>query len=1168
LSAFRVLHLSDIHIGKTYIKSEEIAYKIVSDIVHNGLCSVRSIIITGDIFDGQVTFTDDLISEAVNFFNIILEQFNLYQEIKLTKEDFIFIPGNHDLIRSDDEETIWRKYNDFLTSFYNKIPEYYNKRYYSVLKVYNQEKVVFIGFNSCQIEKKKVFDQKYIDIFEKNLEKDALQTEGIDKEKLIHLLQNQVREEYEDYGEISSAQISEFERRMSSLDGFNVIALLHHHFYLFPEVAQQYGDSSLVRNHTNFVQKLKYMNVKTVFHGHKHFDLERPYITDDYYETTGSIIDVFSGGSVGTDRKDKHTFSIVDLFSGTDDIKLIHNKFIYNGESLNPIVKKQIPPKNTIDRIIKLLELLESLNHDAYNSYNESSEKLNKIYTTCREIINWTSSAITGFGEIYKYLNKDYKNILFLLYSINYRTLTYKTKDSQFFDSGSLILKDFFNKSLVSSNFDIDINEFHLLFKIKKLKDLANKCDQLLNQSKSKTTKQYLAFCMIGVFFSDLYLVLTEYADDFYNENVKYKVNIKLEENTFHENVPAPRIIIRSEADRRSVCVQLLCNEATAHKIAVLFIKEFDILINKFEDYFKIIGLKLYYLTPKIDKDCFKNALDNYNFEAYIPTLLPLLIGKSIYQSKETFSRELIQNSIDAIAVREAKDSIEFDKKIHIEIGQDENQRRYFLIKDSGTGMDRYKIERYFTSIGRSFYSGDEYNDLNISYKPISNFGIGFLSSFMVCRQIDVRTKYYLLDSEGLKLQIPNYDGCFFIENDNNIDVGTTIKLYLNDEANTLNIVEYIKNVFLDIKYDIIIHYKGSEILIQAHSIRKNDNNGFIFFVPFSGSSDITEIDWEKEVLSGEYVNNYKYGLLITKKKKLTRKFPNDYILNAGILVKEESLNTLFGKDEERPISKDEENCNDIFVNFPANWIQLDVSREKLAGFSSDEFDNKKMGAKIAKAIYGQLLDLINYAKVNDVNVPSKHLQELIGKMMYLVDNNSEIYQKLKNLEYNLNIEIDQNGFTFILGRNEKNDFLEYLDDKDKCLKNMIQCKEEANPILEKFYHIDTSEDFYRINIMRNNRYAYSRGFIPRELYQNAKMPEAFNENIYYMFTFLFIVFISSDKNIRATEKRRLVHYMEVAIMENLDISDVEKGNNRIRINYKDILDLLSKNAEDLQQVN
>lgn len=78
--------------------------------------------------------------------------------------------------------------------------------------------------------------------------------------------------------------------------------------------------------------------------------------------------------------------------------------------------------------------------------------------------------------------------------------------------------------------------------------------------------------------------------------------------------------------------------------------------------------------------------------------------------------------------------------------------------------MDRYKIERNFTSIGRSFYSGEEYKDLNISYKPISNLGIGFLSVFMVCREIDVKTKYFIDNSEGLKLHIPNYDGCFFIE--------------------------------------------------------------------------------------------------------------------------------------------------------------------------------------------------------------------------------------------------------------------------------------------------------------------------------------------------------------------------------------------------------------------
>ena len=109
--------------------------------------------------------------------------------------------------------------------------------------------------------------------------------------------------------------------------------------------------------------------------------------------------------------------------------------------------------------------------------------------------------------------------------------------------------------------------------------------------------------------------------------------------------------------------------------------------------------------------------------------------------------------------------------------------------------------------LGETCISGEEYEDLNISYKPISNFGIGFLSSFMVCQEIDVKTKYYLDNSEGLKLHIPNYDGCFFIELESDAYVGTEIKLYLNSSIDDKSIVDYIQKVMQDIKYTINIRY-------------------------------------------------------------------------------------------------------------------------------------------------------------------------------------------------------------------------------------------------------------------------------------------------------------------------------------------------------------------------
>lgn len=1058
---FRILHLSDIHIGKTYKEPDSIACKIASDIDYNGLSAINCIIVTGDIFDGQVEVNDLLINTAVDFFDTLLNEINSNQEkSQISKEDVIFVPGNHDLIRVEDLQKRWSKYHKFLNKFYGDIPSYYFEKNYSLLKEYKEHKIVFIGFNSCEIEKRNLFDDKYISKFEKYINESTLNKSGIDKTKVIEVMRSEIASEYDDYGYIPLSQITPIERKIKKLDDYIVVALFHHHFYLFPEVAHQFGDSSLIRNYAEVIQHLRYMNVSVVLHGHKHFALERPFIMDDYYESADNIIDVFAGGSVGTARKEEHTFGVLDLYDKKDDIKLKHNKFVYNGENLEPIIKKQIPPQKLSGRVVKLLEILKTLNPEKYLFYEEMAEKAFKSYDSCSKIILWVSEAITGFTEVYKYLDKDYNNILFLLYAINYRTICYMKivgKEESYFESAAETWNSFYDLCLGQTDFMISKNDYHKLFMIKKLREVASYCDQLLNDCDNKKSQIYLAFTMLGVFFTDLYLVLTKYADDF-KESIKYKVNIKIEENKFHENVPAPRIIVQSDADRRSAYIDLLCNEATAHKMAVLFIKEFDLLINKFEDYFKIIGLKLYYLLPRIDKDRMKNTLDNYNFEAYIPTLIPLLTGDNIYSSKVVFARELIQNSIDAISVREAKDEKKFSKEIIIEIKKDENGKRYFKIVDRGTGMDRYKIERYFTSIGRSFYSGEEYEELNINYKPISNFGIGFLSSFMVCQEIDVKTKYYIDDSEGLKLHIPNYDGCFFIELDKEASIGTELKLYLNTAIDDKSIVDYIRKVMQDIKYAIDIrclNEKGEEkqVYIQAHAIRRqNDSEEFKFFIPFLENGEIGMIDYEEEILNNKYIDKYEYGLLIRKKKDL-RTDNKHMVLNSGIAVERASLGSVFGKNIRRvnyvfDSYEGERTYNDIIVNFPANWLQLDVARENITGFSSiiKNKNSKRttylLGVKIASCLYHQILQYIQYTEGKKTNIPAICLQDVIQYALDFCGNQKSeqgLRGKLENLKYILSIEFMENGICYKIIRNEdhgKRIKIKYSGEKAKDKRN------------------------------------------------------------------------------------------------------------------------------------
>lgn len=145
-----------------------------------------------------------------------------------------FSAGNHDLIRGDNIHERWSKYHDFLEKFYGTLPSFYNPKDYSLFKEYNDYKIAFVGFNSCEIEKRNMFDEEYISKFEKYIDQNKLNEYGIDKTKVIEVLSSGAATEYDDYGYIPLSQITPIERKVKGLDNYNVIALFHHHFYLFP----------------------------------------------------------------------------------------------------------------------------------------------------------------------------------------------------------------------------------------------------------------------------------------------------------------------------------------------------------------------------------------------------------------------------------------------------------------------------------------------------------------------------------------------------------------------------------------------------------------------------------------------------------------------------------------------------------------------------------------------------------------------------------------------------------------------------------------------------------------------------------------------------------------------------------------------------------------------
>jgi molecular chaperone HtpG len=143
---------------------------------------------------------------------------------------------------------------------------------------------------------------------------------------------------------------------------------------------------------------------------------------------------------------------------------------------------------------------------------------------------------------------------------------------------------------------------------------------------------------------------------------------------------------------------------------------------------------------------------EGYSFSDYKMTLefraiSSLLMGEKIYGGRSLGLRELIQNSIDACRLRQESEELTYQfgqehykPKIKVILDQ---ARNLAIIKDNGMGMSMEIIKRHFLNIGVSYYNSDEFLLKDFHYKPIGNFGIGFLSCFMLSDEVKVLTRHY-----------------------------------------------------------------------------------------------------------------------------------------------------------------------------------------------------------------------------------------------------------------------------------------------------------------------------------------------------------------------------------------------------------------------------------------
>ena len=185
--------------------------------------------------------------------------------------------------------------------------------------------------------------------------------------------------------------------------------------------------------------------------------------------------------------------------------------------------------------------------------------------------------------------------------------------------------------------------------------------------------------------------------------------------------------------------------------------------------------------------------------------VLSLLVGETLYNNLSVSLRELAQNAIDAVKVRNYElhstpisvENESYSPKIKVTWNE---KSRELIIMDNGTGMNLDIIENHLLKVGSSRYQDPDFQKKHPGYNSISRFGIGLLTCFLIADDVDILTTMNA-EEKPLLLKIRNVHGKYLlkhgIETNSNLrlleDVGTSIKLKIRPDIKDFNPLEILK---------------------------------------------------------------------------------------------------------------------------------------------------------------------------------------------------------------------------------------------------------------------------------------------------------------------------------------------------------------------------------------
>ncbi len=446
---------------------------------------------------------------------------------------------------------------------------------------------------------------------------------------------------------------------------------------------------------------------------------------------------------------------------------------------------------------------------------------------------------------------------------------------------------------------------------------------------------------------------------------------------------------------------------------------------------------KKYYLNlnDSIVKDRIRSdgsyISNDLKFQIDYKKVMDLLMGEKLYKNSTVALRELLQNSNDAIKIRESiykKKGDFFKPIITLKLIDD-----ILSITDNGVGMDIDVFKGYFLQIGKSFYSSSafyaKFSDVDVT----SEFGIGVLSTFMVANSISVESRREpdnpLQPPEPILFEIPTAFSYTTQRKSARMEVGTTVTLKLksNNPFKNKDFRSIIEQIIPNPPYTIEIHDSNGSY--QYNGIVETE-------IPLMVFSNIDLNDSLEKYLVKEFSSNYT---------AFTHK-----ILDISFKNNNDDISTL--NDIEGTLSI----TNTAVMNYYSQLNGYLAQRNFKIGIPEIQPIDNKFSIRVSDTLKTLFPDWSSY--YSNINLTKSACLSLTPDRTDVI-----VDERFKRLKREIEIKIIkelQNHFNEIIDRHSKETFYAYSDfliatgyiGMDLNQKNSIFSKESASFFSEYLY--------------------------------------------------------------------------------------------------------------------